>query len=191
MQARFTHPSAMQKGTSTRYTSKDSFCMCRLDKTNHRRAATTWSGRAPLTRASATLKSCDHRRVSHSLWSWWHTVLVTLARSTYLTSDQLLLVMLPLIQRLFILLFVKTLTSPILAQEGLRKPYDRAGKQIHFNFPILNRLFGHRHRDDDDQEDSDRWTQGFRRMKGLCSSSGLTPQLRQNELELWKTKRMR
>merc|ERR550534_3285621 len=59
-------------------------------------------------------------------------------------------------QRLFFLLFVKTLTSPILAQEGLRKPDDRAGRQIHFNFPILNRLFGHGHSDDDDQEDSDR-----------------------------------
>ena len=187
MQARFTHPSAMQKGTSTRYTSKDSFCMCRLDKTNQRSGATIWSGRAPLSRGSATLKSCDHRRVSHSLWSWWHTVLVTLARSTYLTSDQLLLVMMCL----FILLFVKTLTSPILAQEGLRKPDDRAGRQIHFNFPILNRFFGHGHSDDDDQEDSDRWTQGFRRMKGLCSSPGPTTQLRQNELELWKTKRMR
>ena len=171
----------------------DSFCMCRLDKTNQRRSATIWSGCAPLTRASATLKSCDHPRVSHSLWSWtwWHTVLVTLARSTYLTSDQLLLVMLPPIQRLFILLFVKTLTSPILAQEGLRKLDDRAGRQIHFNFPILNRLFGRGHNDDDEQEDSDRWTQGFRRMKGFCSSSGPTPQLQQNELELWKTKRMR
>ena len=83
-------------------------------------------------------------------------MLVTLARSTYLTGDQVLLVMLPSIQHLFILLFVKTLTSPILAQEGLRKPDDRAGRQIHFNFPILNRLFGHGHSDDDDQEDSDR-----------------------------------
>ena len=70
--------------------------------------------------------------------------------------DLLLLVMMPLIQRLFILLFVKTLTSPILAQEGLRKPDDRAGRQIHFNFPILNRLFGRGHSDDDEQEDSDR-----------------------------------
>ena len=84
-------------------------------------------------------------------------MLVTLARSTYLTGDQLLLVMMPLIQRLFILLFVKTLSSPILAQEGLRKPDDdRVGRQIHFNFPILNRLFGRGHSDDDDQEDSDR-----------------------------------
>ena len=71
--------------------------------------------------------------------------------------DLLLLVMMPLIQqRLFILLFVKTLTSPILAQEGLRKPDDRVGRQIHFNFPILNRLFGRGHSDDDEQEDSDR-----------------------------------
>ena len=70
--------------------------------------------------------------------------------------DLLLLVMLPLIQRLLIFLFVQTLTSPILAQEGLRKPDDRAGRQIHFNFPILNRLFGRGHNDDDEQEDSDR-----------------------------------
>ena len=28
-------------------------------------------------------------------------------------------------------------------------------------------------------------------MKGFCSSAGPTPQLRQNELELWKMKRMR
>ena len=128
----------------------------------------------------------------HTVCDRGGTQFATLARSTYLTSDQLLLVMLPHIQqRLFVLLFVKTLTSPTLAQEGLRKPDDRAGRQIHFNFPILNRLFGRGHNDDDEQEDSDRWTQGFRRMKGFCSSSGPTPQLQQNELELWKTKRMR
>ena len=92
----------------------------------------------------------------HTVCDRGGTQFVTLARSTYLTTDQLLLVMMPLIQRLFIFLFVKTLTSPTLAQEGLRKSPDRAGRQIHFNFPILNRLFGHGHSDDDEQEDSDR-----------------------------------
>ena len=186
----------MLKGTSTRYTSKDSFCIyVALTKPITEGLQQYEVGVRLLLehrRPWKAVKLCDHRRVSHSLWSWWHTVLVTLARSTYLTSDQLLLVMLPPIQqRLFILLFVKTLTSLILAQEGLRKPDDRAGRQIHFNFPILNRLFGRGHSDDDEQEDSDRWTQGFRRIKGFCSSSDPTPQLRQNELELWKTRRMR
>ena len=98
-----------------------------------------WSGPALLTpaAAAATLKSCDQGRVSHSC-----------------SGDPHLVRMVP--PRLLLLLLLSIAVSSSTASEKTQasKETNRSQRQIHFNFPILNRLFGHGHSDDN----GDRWT---------------------------------
>ena len=94
-----------------------------------------WSGPALLTPAAAaapTLKSCDQGRVSHSC-----------------SGDPHLVGMVP--PRLLLLLL---LLSIAVSSSTASEKTNRSQRQIHFNFPILNRLFGHGHSDDN----GDRWT---------------------------------
>ena len=74
---------------------------------------------------------------------------------TQLSANPHLVRMLPPRLLLVLLLTIAVSSSTALEKTVGSTETNRTQRQIHFNFPILNRLFGHGHSDDHD--DADRW----------------------------------